>query len=295
MPGLTSRRDRRGFTLVELLVALILFSILGGAMLKVLTSQQRAYNAQLQRTGLQQSIRVAGTLLPNEFRGLNPRDSDIVVMMDTVFTIRSVQQLGIMCNPPVLGGTLTGLVIGMRGPLYSASRPFVAGDSVFVWYEGDGTSRADDGWARGKVTAVANVNCPTLPSPGNEQAITVSMALRATQPNTAGSITAGSPLLGYEDRTYRLYQAADTRWYLGLQRGAGTTDQLIGPLIGSTGLTFTYIDTLGAVTAVKTAVGQINVTLRAETKNPIRKADGSFGTAMDSIVLNIAVRNRPRF
>jgi prepilin-type N-terminal cleavage/methylation domain-containing protein len=294
MPHLTTAAKRHGFTLVELLVALMLFAIMGGAMVRVLTSQQRAYNSQLQRTGLQQNIRVAGTLLPNEFRGLNPADSDIVAMSDTSLTVRSIQQLGVVCNPPVLGGALTGLTVTMRGPLYTAARSFVAGDSVFAWYEGDGSKRDDDGWVRGKVTAAANGSCPTLPNAGADPLLTLSFALRPTQPNAAGSIPTGSPILGYENRTYRLFQTGG-RWYLGLARGAGATDQLIGPLIGSTGLTFSYLDAAGAVTAVPTAVTTINVTLRAETKDPIRKSDGSFGTAKDSVVLAVVVRNRPRF
>ena len=48
---------RRGFTLVELLVALVLLSIVTMGIYKVLVSNDRVYSAQTQRMELSQNIR----------------------------------------------------------------------------------------------------------------------------------------------------------------------------------------------------------------------------------------------
>ena len=289
-----SRRPRAGFTLAELLVALVLFSILGAAMLKVLTSQQRSYNAQLSRTGMQQSIRVAAAILPGEFRELDAGDGDIVAMSDTSITVHSYRQFGIVCSPPTLGGVVTGVAISLRGPLFSSSRDFVVGDSLYVWYEGDGTIRTDDGWVPGRIVTVSSGNCPTLPNAGSDVKLNVALAMGGALVNAAGNIPNGAPVRGFETRIYRLYQAPDGKWYLGIKRG-GTTDQLIGPLTGSTGLTFTYRDAAGAVTATRTSVARIDVTLRAVTKNPIYNSQGTLSTVSDSVVMSVALRNNPRF
>lgn len=304
------RRQRRAFTLVELLVAVVLFGILGTAILKVLTSQQRAYAGQLQRTALQQNIRVAATVLPNELRGLDPADSDIVAMTDSSLTIRSIQQLGILCSAPVLGGAVNNLSLTMRGPLYSAARAFTTTDSVLVFYEGNSKIRTDDSWIRGKVLTTGSGSCPTLPNTGNDPTLTVLLMLRPSQLNAVGAIPTGAPIYGYEIRTYQVFKdATDKRWYLGLQRG-NTTDAYIGPLVGQSvatsgplegeligakGVTFTYRDAAGAVTAIPTSVAQIGVTLRAETRNPIRKSNGVLGFAQDSVSFVVSVRNNPRF
>ncbi len=296
MSALAFRR-RSGFTLTELLVALILFSILGGAILKVLTSQQRSYNAQLARTSLQQNIRAAAAILPNELREIDAVEGDIIAMSDTVLTIHQMRQFGIVCNPPTLGGALAGLATTLRGPLYSSSRNFVVGDSLYIWYEGNSSVRTDDGWMVGKVTAVSTGACPTLPAAGNSDIkLTLTLALGAGQTNTAGYIPTGSPVRGYETRTYRLYKYTDNRYYLGVAINGAATQPLLGP-ITSNGLTFVYRDgtAANAVTAVRTSVARIDVTLRAETKNPIYTSGGSLATASDSVAFSVYLRNNPRY
>ena len=70
---------------------------------------------------------------------------------------------------------------------------------------------------------------------------------------------------------------------------------LVGPLIGSNGVTFSYYDTAGAVTAVPTQVAQIDIVLRARTVAPIRTAGtGVQAYRIDSVVTRVALRNNPR-
>ena len=74
------RLTRRGFTLIELMVALVLLGVISTAVYKVMVSDQRIYQAQTQRIDLQQNIRAAATILPAEFRVLDASDGDIYAM-----------------------------------------------------------------------------------------------------------------------------------------------------------------------------------------------------------------------
>ena len=55
---------RRGFTLIELMVALVLLGIVAGGIYKVLVTNQQTYLAQTQRIDLQQNLRAGVTILP---------------------------------------------------------------------------------------------------------------------------------------------------------------------------------------------------------------------------------------
>src|SRR5205807_10016442 len=88
------RLTRRGFTLVELLVALVLLSVVTAALYRVLVNNQRLYQAQTQRIDLQQNIRAAANILPAEFRELDASDGDIQAMSATSINIRAMRWLG---------------------------------------------------------------------------------------------------------------------------------------------------------------------------------------------------------
>src|SRR5256885_13674580 len=68
---LMSALARRGFTMIELLIALVILGIVSAALYKVLVTNQRTYLPQTQRIDLQQNIRAAVTILPAELREIN--------------------------------------------------------------------------------------------------------------------------------------------------------------------------------------------------------------------------------
>jgi len=296
---------RRGFTLVELLVALVLLAIVSTALFRVLANNQRLYQAQTQQIDLQQNIRAAENILPAEFRELDAADGDITAMSATSLSIRAMRWLGFACSPPVLGGALGGVTLTIRGgavgqPLfYGARAPNVANDSVLVYFDGNQASRLDDGWALGKPTASLAQNCPLG---GAGLLLTLNLALPAPTPpaitsNINGNIPTGAPVRGFERVTYQLYKpAGDTSWYIGFQPAGGTMQPLIGPVL-SNGVTFTYYDSLGAVTALTNRVARIDFVVRARTAQPVRKASGSAAraAAVDSVNVSVALRNNRRF
>src|SRR5207249_805044 len=96
--GLMSALGRRGYTLVELIIALVLLGIVSGAIYQVLVNNQRVYQAQTQQIDLQENLRAATTVLPAEFRELDAVDGDIQSMTPTSIQIRAMRKLGFLCT-----------------------------------------------------------------------------------------------------------------------------------------------------------------------------------------------------
>jgi len=293
---------RRGFTLIELMVALVLMGLVSTAVYKVLVSNQRLYLAQTQQIDLQQNIRAAATILPAEFRELDAADGDITGMGPDSIRMRAMRQLAFVCNTPALGGGIGQLDLTIRAtPMYGNRLSFAAGDSLLVYWEGDPSKRSDDIWLPAQVQsilatgAVCNDSGPTL-----NQGFSLRMQpnwINNAALNVANAITRGAPVRGYDKVVYRTYQAADGNWYLGQRNPAqgGTIQPVIGPLIGANGVTFSYYDSIGAVTNLPTQVAQIEIVLRARTASPIRSGGaGVQAYKVDSMVTRVALRNNPR-
>jgi prepilin-type N-terminal cleavage/methylation domain-containing protein len=282
--------SRRGFTLIELLVAMVIFGLVAGGVMQVIIASQRSSVDQAQRIDMQQNIRAANAILPAEIRALDAADGDIKAMSATSLTIRAMRQLAIVCTLPVTGGALAGLSIVVRSPLYSSQRAFQALDSVWVWYEGSVASRNDDGWIPGKVTAVAPLNCADGTAGVN---LVTNLGLAAPMLNQANVIPVGSPVWGFESVTYGTGVGSDGRYYLNLTNSSGTA-AVLGPLPDAAGVTFTYYDANGAVTATPSLVRQIGLFIREQSVNRIHKGS-TTAYAVDSLSTRITLRNNPRF
>ena len=293
-------RGRRGFTMIELLVAIVLLGIVSAALYRVLVNNQRLYMAQTQRIDLSQNIRAAGTILPAEFRELDASEGDITAMSATSISIRAMRWLGFACNLPGLGGALNAVSVVIRGgapgqPLFFGARGIDNNkDSVLIYYDGNINSRADDFWATGSITALPNgQNCN---DGTNGQRLLLNINLLGLGPNVAGAIPLGAPVRGFERVVYQLYQpAGDTSWYVGFQPAGQAMQPLIGPVLKN-GLTFQYFDANGNVTAVRNQVARIDITVRARTTGAVRAGgQAAAATIVDSIVTSVALRNNRRF
>ena len=71
-----------------------------------------------------------------------------------------------------------------------------------------------------------------------------------------------------------------------------------GPIVGpiaANGLAFKYYNSAGAITADRTQVTRIAVTVRGQSSEPIRAPGGSPVYAVDSMTTQIALRNNRRW
>ena len=286
---------RRGFSLIELMVALVLLGMISAAVYQVLVSDQRIYQAQTQKIDLQQNIRAAVTILPAEFRVLDASDGDIYGMGPDSIKIRAMRVFGVVCDTPILGGALGGRGVTVRNALTFGSRAFTPGpDSLLIYYEGNPGTRNDDGWVSGDLIGTAAALCVPDGRPGTKLTTNLKPFLLPKQ-NLPGAIPLGAPVWAFEVDTYRVYQAPDGQWYLGLRPAGGAIQPLVGPLIGANGMTLSYFDAAGAVTAVPANVAQIEIRVRGQTAQPIRLADGRQMNQVDSIVTRVALRNNRRW
>ena len=301
---LRGRHARRGFTMIELLVALVLLGLVSAAIYRVLVNNQRLYMAQTQRIDLSQNIRAAATILPAELRELDAFDGDIAFMSPTQLDIRAMRWLSFVCVPPALDGNNLGRQMIIRGgvvgePMYFGSRDIRENtDSLLIYLDGNQTIRTDDYYVPGRIAATpGKQDCPPVGAvaaqPGT-RIIFDGNFLFGT--NIAGAITLGAPVRGFERVTYRLYQpAGDTSWYIGLQPSLQTIQPLIGPVLAN-GLTFQYFNAAGAVTAIRTQVARIDITVRARTAAPVRAGgQAPLRPIVDSVVTSVALRNNRRF
>jgi hypothetical protein len=175
-----------------------------------------------------------------------------------------------------------------RYGLWKTGGNIVAGvdDSALVYQLGR------DKWTALKITAVgtpAAMGVTACAWPGARPPDVVVEFGVGTKTDTS-YIKIGAPFRGFRRVQYAEYQL-NNRWWLGRKVGAAASyDQLTGPLIApSNGLTFTYYDTLGAVTANPSAVGSIAFTLRTESFNNTYVGT-TYAYQRDSLTTKVALR-----
>jgi prepilin-type N-terminal cleavage/methylation domain-containing protein len=293
---------RRGYSLIELLIALVLLGMVSAAIYKVLVNNQRLYLAQTQQIDLQQNMRAAATILPAEFRELDAADGDIRAMSATSITIRAMRLLGWACLTPPLGGGIGQLTLTVRKtPMYGTRQTFSANDSLLVYWEGNPTTRADDIWLPAQIkTVVAGPVCNQDTLGAINAGYTLTMQpqwINNPALNVNNAITRGAPVRGYDVVKYAVFQSpTDNNFYLGQQNlsQGGTMQPVVGPLTGAAGMTLSYYDSVGVVTADSSKVAQIQVLLRERTASPVRDASGVQAYKVDSVVTRVALRNNPR-
>ncbi len=284
--------NRRGFTLVELVVVLGLMGIILGALYQSMLATQRTTSTQFQRIDLQQTTRAAALYLSNMVRELDAAEGDILQSQSTLLRFRAMRWTGILCEIPFEAAgqvqfTVRGdLVFGVRGP-------DAALDSILMWQEGDPTIRTDDVWLIGGLESSAAGVCPSDGSAGSTLRVLIGAASGGNAAATVG-MTVGSPLRGFQVEELSLYLVGADYW-LGRRTAArnGTWDslrELVGPLTAN-GLSFSYFDAAGAPPALTTGIASIGLTVRGRSTQQV----SGVGYLQDSIVTRVTLRNNARF
>jgi prepilin-type N-terminal cleavage/methylation domain-containing protein len=252
-----SRRgtDRRGFTLIEIVVGMVLGAIVMTGVVQMMIVQGRGYRKQREMIDVSETAREAVAMLSWDLRQSVTGESPLAAMGPGMVALRSPRGLGTICAKHA---TLA------RYGLWKTGGNIVAGvdDSALVYQVGR------DKWTVLKITAVgtpAAMGVTACAWPGARPPDVV--VEFGVGPKTDTSyIKIGAPFRSFRRIQYAEYQL-NNRWWLGRKIGAATSyEQLTGPLVApANGLTFTYYDTLGAVTANPSAVGSIAFTLRTES------------------------------
>ena len=296
------RARRPGITLVDLVVALALFSVVATLMLSVLRGQQRFHVGALQIIETKRSVHQAVDLLYRELRGTS--GADIYAVSDSSIWFRSVHGASAVCAIDSGRASLTLPGMTPRDPTGVSAFLTMprAGDSVLLFDPGDSATADDDRW-RGHVltTDPSGGSCPVRPfglaRPG-EVARGIGIAVAPPVPPSVG---VGSPVRFFRPASYSLYRSAGGEWMLGYSTcatGACTVRQpLSGPYLphasgGVSGVAFRYYDAQGAPTGDRSRVARVDVMARARSASVLDVGHVRSQRYQDSLAVTIALRNR---
>jgi prepilin-type N-terminal cleavage/methylation domain-containing protein len=270
--------NRRGFTLVELLIVVVLGGFVLAAVFQVLVSNQRVYTAQSATVMGQQTVRGAVELLTSEIRelstGADPAlGSDLLLMESDRIQMRVMRKVAVLC------GINRANPLEVRGSIMGAA--FVAGDSVLI--HADGADSPDDHfWTRGVVSETPATGTPAACGGEDSRRLRID---DVTPPIGPTDVDAGSLIRSYETVEYATV-TLDGETYLGRSLG-GAMEPVIGPLAPNGGLRFEYLDIQGDPTTIASDVRTIRLTV--QTLSGARDARGE--QIADSLSVFVNPRN----
>jgi len=265
-------KNPAGFTLVELLIVTVLGALLVIAAYQVLLVNQRTFTAQNAQIQGQQAVRTGVNVLFGELRELSRTDSDIRAIAADSISVRVNRNFGLVCSVNLTTGALDVVRFGSW---------FGESDSVVVYAENAPNSAADDVWLQGQVTARdTTISCGGRPA----QRLTIPRV--ATAASFADTVRVGSNVRSFKYHTYGLYTFEGER-YLGRKERGGSQAPLVGPLRGTDGLAFRYLDSTGTVTTTLDVISAIEVTLR--TTSEVLGPSGQ--QVADSLTTLVRLRN----
>jgi prepilin-type N-terminal cleavage/methylation domain-containing protein len=289
-------RNRRGFTLVEILVSLVIMLIVSGAIYKMLNSSQRLSRAQAERVSLQSNVRSGALVVPTELRELstfvggdvNQNDVLITPVGGTDITYRAMRGIGFVCQSSLTEIRLarnTNPLTGLFG--YSGYRdPEVPRDRIYVFIDGD-ESTTFDRWLPLTPTTVTTGSNVCGGAPG----------ITLTVPSTTelAALPLRTPVRIYEGMQIQLYVNGGKSW-LGAKSiyTPESFQPVLGPLTDANGLAFEYLNATGGTATALDAIKSIRVTIRGITDQSINGGSGSSGalsSVQDSLVTQVVLRN----
>ncbi len=284
-------RNRRGMTLIELLVSLVILGMIGGVTYGFLANTQRITRSQSELVNLQSNVRTGILVVPSELReiGVGAGGSDIVTLGGSGITYRAARGLGFTCQ--VSASEIR--VSNATATPYFGLRSIVAGrDSLFLFVEGDPSTASDDAWARLGINDVDPAS-----TCGADPAIALGVGnLAALVPGGVAAIELGGPARPFEVMELRLYSSSGKFW-LGARSVSGgevSLQPVLGPLTPN-GFELDYFNAAGSPTSNPLQVRSIRVTIRGVTDQLIRGPAGTGSTSyvQDSLVTTVSLRNAP--
>jgi prepilin-type N-terminal cleavage/methylation domain-containing protein len=309
MPRLMRGRtaNRRGLTLPELLVAMILLAIVGGGLTRVLLKQQQYYKDASKTAESKRELRLGASVMPAELRSISSSGGDILAMSESEIEMRAYIGSAVICaiNANDIWVVPRNLA---RHTLTTYVDLPVAGDTLFVFNDNTLIGSQDDQWEKRVVdgTDLSNSACTVSPFIDPILDPAASKGRRRYRLNTVlpPEVQAGAVIRFTRPVRYRIYQETSGAWYLGIQQHAGgawgSTSPLAGPFrpfAGSdnptSGLQFRYYDSLGVrVTNMANQEDVARVDLFLRTNAGVSAITERKGNALqDSVLMRIALRN----
>ena len=315
-----NRSGRRGFTLIEIMIAVTLLGIIGSILTAVLVRQQRFHRAVAQVTDARARMRDIATILPTDLRSISTAGGDILAISDTSIQFRAFVGSAIVCN--YASTTIIDLPpqeLASGNVLASWINPPQPNDYAYLYDSGVEAGNADDTWKVVQITDTASAAdaswCPTsrgfaaAADAGNlRYRITVSEALAPAR------IEIGAPIRFAREVRYSVYLASDAQWYVGFQSctpvvgtnnpgACGAREVLAGPVkpgtgdIATSGLYFLFRRRNGArVTALAATdtISSVEVGIRTTAGSLLGATSNKAASEQggDSLHFTVGISNR---
>jgi prepilin-type N-terminal cleavage/methylation domain-containing protein len=227
------RRASRGFTIIELLVGIVLFAIVGSLFTRLLTVQGRFFDRQGMGNAARNVSRASLNRVVSDFRMIEATGG-VVAASTTSLTIRIPYAIGVVCANSGLGTVLSLLPVDSttyaRASFYGyAWRSFLTGAYSYV----ENPAAEADAGAVG-VAVCAGVKITSVPF-GKVVLIT---------PPTPGGAGLGAPVFLYSKIRYEFKASTAVPGKLGLYRtsiaasGAEASEELVAPFANTAGWKF---------------------------------------------------------
>lgn len=274
---------RKGFTLIEMLVATVLATIILGAVYQTLTVQQRGARRLEVIVNTQQTVRTGVQMLQSELREVGASAGDIEEAASDHIRIRALRKAGIVCAV-IDASTLS---------IYTFGDTLVRNDTVSVNDDKSDTNTQNDEVLGGVITDIATVPAGTCTMTTgapwanmNTQARTYTLSMAGGK--TVSTVTPGAAVRSFVHVTYGVYSRGG-KFVFG-RRDVTSTDTvatLMAPLAAN-GLTFSYIDTAQNIidpttAALRGSIGRIRVTITGRTPG-YSEAGGPYTASLISDV-----------
>jgi hypothetical protein len=269
-----SEECNEGHTVVEVILALLLFSVVASALSLVLVAQHRFYTIQAQVASTRDAARLAVEVLAGELRDSSPSSGDLYAIGPDSVALRSTLGLGVVCA--VSANTVS--LWRLTGTFASLNT-----DSALVFEEHQLDSSLDDRWTAARILNVQVGGTGLCPN-GHPPTSTLSLDRAVT------GATVGSPLRGFRPYVYKLYRSRDGNWWLGQRLRRGRIQPVAGPFASPVdgGLRLEYLTDTGAVTTDPGRVASVRIAVKAVSVRPVyrgRRADFVTDTLSTSVYL----------
>lgn len=303
--------NRRGITLIELMVGIVLMGIIGAALVKVFSSLMGASGAQVGIAASQGEARIGTLMLPLEFREIgydtvhakNPPNyaaTDLIAIAGDRLSFFAARGMGITC------GTFSATEFKIRKPIIGQRMPVVS-DTFVLFLEVEKSTGTDDRWVPMNVTAIDyNSTCN-----GSDPAIALTVASPGVlfYPDDVDDVvlstnhSMGGPIRWMEAVEYAPLNSGG-EWFVGrrsISLGETSGTPVIGPIDGASGVSFTYFSAAGTVLDPAGVDSRINtrsirITLNTVTEGNVSLAGSTRNRAVSTypVVTRVSLRNTLR-
>lgn len=304
--------DRPGFTIIELIVATAIATLLGGTIVMSLTRQQRFYSTAGEMLAVRSELRDAANVLVADIRGAAVATHGLPLMTDSAIEMVTTIGSSVLCADPS-GSTISlppSSLANRNTPTSFLATP--DDDDIVALYRIPLNASDAGSWETSRVTSFSTRSvasaCPASSGVSDSGGMTSrGFSVTLAEPPSA-AVRKGAPARFLRRVRYSLYRSSDTKWYLGYRRcgmlplsSCDAVQPVSGPYNSyssgaGAGLSFRYYNMAGAevVSGTGVDVSRVDIVLRGATARGVMLTGDGQRVFRDSAAVTVSPRNRLR-